>query len=718
MMVELLAPAGSYEGLMQNLEYGADAVYVGGAAFGARAYAKNLSQEELLQAIDEAHMRSKKVYLTVNTLLKNTELYGKLYEYLLPYYEQGLDAVIVQDYGVMQFIQREFPGMHIHASTQMTVTGAGGAAFLENCGVNRVVTARELSLEEIYEIHKATSLEIESFVHGALCYSYSGQCLFSSILGGRSGNRGRCAQPCRLPYRVTRDQISLTGRKEICPLSLKDMSTIDILPQIIEAGVTSLKIEGRMKQPAYAAGVVNIYRKYLDLYQENSNKYRVEECDRKELQALFNRGGFCKGYYEIRNGKEMMAFHNEKKTGDSLRNLIKKKEKVKGNLILSAGERAILELEYSGIKVQIQGDVVQEAVKQPLSIQRVREQMRKTGGTPYEMERLEISARGNVFLPMGSLNQLRRTAFETLQEKLAANARRVIRQERPAKAEGQRAKRVSDPIFVAACETKEQAQALLNVSDIRGIYCRWDFACDILEAISRKSTERNDANVQPQEIYMALPYVIRRGDMERLAAVISKAMELGCAGILVRNLESAFWLMEHGYGEYCILDSGVYTFNNESVQFWRQKNIKRLSAPLELNGRELRFRDNENSEMMVYGYLPMMISAQCIQKNLDKCRRNQDVLTLKDRYSKEFKVKCYCDFCYNVIYNSLPYGLLKEAEEVKELGFLYLRLSFTLESPGEVRRIAEDFLECYKGCKVTPNKHYTLTKGHFKRGVE
>ena len=271
--IELLAPAGSYEGFEAALGAGADAVYVGGAMFGARAYAQNFNEEELLRAIDVAHIHGKKLYLTVNTLLKNRELKEELVSYLEPYYNAGLDAVIVQDMGVFSLLKKEFPKLHLHASTQMTVTGPEGMKFLADQGATRVVAARELSLQELSRMHEACPIEIEAFVHGALCYSYSGQCLMSSLLGGRSGNRGRCAQPCRLPYQVKNFRAKEYGKGEFCPLSLKDICTIEILPEIIEAGVTSLKIEGRMKQPAYTAGVTGMYRKYLDFLFEKTKVY-------------------------------------------------------------------------------------------------------------------------------------------------------------------------------------------------------------------------------------------------------------------------------------------------------------------------------------------------------------------------------------------------------------------------------------------------------------
>ena len=344
---ELLAPAGSYEAFEAALGAGADAVYVGGPDFGARAYAKNFTQEELISAIRTAHLHGKKLYLTVNTLLKNRELKERLYHSLLSCYEEGLDAVIVQDFGVLRFIRRTFPDLPVHASTQMAVTGPMGMRFLEKLGVTRVVPARELSLEELFAMHQASPIEIEAFIHGALCYSISGQCLMSSILGGRSGNRGRCAQPCRLSYRVKDENNRWVKGKNICPLSLKDICTLDLLPEILDAGVISLKIEGRMKQPEYTAGVTGMYRKYLDILEDKRENFKVSDEDRKYLLEIFSRGGSCQGYYRQQNGPSMMAFSNEKKTGNVSSGLKKRKEKIYGNLTLFAGCPAILELSYS-----------------------------------------------------------------------------------------------------------------------------------------------------------------------------------------------------------------------------------------------------------------------------------------------------------------------------------------------------------------------------------
>lgn len=706
--IEVLAPAGSYEGLIQNLEYGADAVYVGGKSFGARAYAQNLSQEELCQAIDEAHIRRKKIYLTVNTLLKNGELEGSLYDYLEPLYRQGLDAVIVQDFGVFRFIKREFPGMAIHASTQMTVTGYQGAKLLQEAGTSRIVTARELSLEEIRKIREHSPIEIEAFVHGALCYSYSGQCLFSSLLGGRSGNRGRCAQPCRLPYQAAFEGRKLSPRKESCPLSLKDMNAITILPEIIEAGVTSLKIEGRMKQASYGAGVTNLYREYVDRYLEDPDHYFVREEDLRELEALFGRGGFTKGYYEMRNGRQMLDLANDKKMGERKRQLQKKKEKIKGNFILSEGKSAILELDYGDVHVRAEGEPAAAALNQPLSEEKIRQQLQKTGATPYDLESLKLSVEGAVFLPLKALNELRRQALEQLEQTLKESARRSLperaaAQEEISSAAGSKL-HTEAPSFVASCETKEQFAVLEKTPGISFIYVGWQIAGDVF------ASERN------KDCGLMLPHVMRAQDEKKLQPLLDFVLDRGCRKILVRNLEQLAWLKAQKLEALCTADASLYCFNDESTLFLRELGVAETTAPLELNERELRSKKLQNEEMLLYGYLPMMVSAQCVQKNLDKCRKNNGLLTLRDRFGKHFFVKCTCDFCYNVIYNSLPYGVFDRLDRLSSMGFSSYRFQFTMEGAEEVKKILRDGFAFAEGRK--PACDYEMTKGHLKRGVE
>ncbi len=719
-VTELLSPAGSYESFEAALGAGADAVYVGGPAFGARAYARNFTQEELIAAIETAHLHNRKLYLTVNTLLKNRELEGQLFEYLEPYYEAGLDAVIVQDLGVFSFIRRNFPELDIHASTQMTVTGPRGMKFLEEKGATRVVPARELSLEEISAMHRISPLEIETFIHGALCYSYSGQCLMSSIFGGRSGNRGRCAQPCRLPYSASLDQRKYKGDKDFCALSLKDICTLDILPDILDAGVMSLKIEGRMKQPGYTAGVTSVYRKYLDLYL-SGKEYRVQEADRKYLLDLFSRGGSCRGYYDMYRGPEMMAFANEKKSGNIQPEIRKIKEKIHGNLILSPESPVILEITCEDKTVTAVGGEVQFARNQPMEEQRIRQQMEKLGNTEFQWESLNIEIGGRIFVPVKTLNEVRRDALEQLREARIGSSRRepavkkVSGKNIPLGTEknGDKGKL---PIYVS-CESTDVAETLLEEEGITGFYFPFD---TMKQCFSPGLAKR-------KELYLSTPH-IHRGELpEPWIRNAQEWMDQGMRGFLVRNLESYAALEALGYGEKCVLDASMYTWNDEALAFWRTQGILKDTVPLELNEGELRHRDNHFSELLVYGYIPLMISAQCVRKNLFGCTGKGDTVYLKDRYNSGFPVKCYCTpwegaspekakYCYNIIYNSIPYGLPEERERVEKLKLKSLRLAFTTESPKEARAVLEEFQGIYHGDLKSSGRRYT--KGHFKRGAE
>ena len=436
--VEVLAPAGSYESMEAAFAAGADAAYIGGSRFGARAYAENLDREMLCRAIDYAHLHGRRLYMTVNTLFKEQEL-KELPDYLLAYYKRGLDAVIVQDLGAMAVIRRYFPDLPVHASTQMTITGVYGAKLLKELGASRIVTARELSLEEIRQIHQQVDVEIEGFVHGALCYCYSGQCLMSSLIGGRSGNRGRCAQPCRLPYEVWQGGKKVNKRQEGFVLSLKDLCTLDLLPDILEAGVYSLKIEGRMKSSRYTAGVTAVYRKYVDQYLANGRKgYQVDPKDKQMLLDLFDRGGFTEGYSMQHNGKSMLALKekpafretNQKLMEEIDQTWVKKKlqEPICGCLELTPNEEAKLTLMMTGawkkrnpeemIQAVVYGQEVQPAKNQPMTRETISRQIKKTGNTPFVFEEVTIVLNGDVFLPLQALNELRRKGLEELEKQI------------------------------------------------------------------------------------------------------------------------------------------------------------------------------------------------------------------------------------------------------------------------------------------------------------
>ena len=789
MKAELLAPAGSYETMEAAIAAGADAVYIGGGRFGARAYADNPGEEQLLRAIDYVHLHGKKLYLTVNTLLKEQELQEELYGYLAPLYREGLDAVIVQDLGVLRFIKQNFPRLPIHASTQMTITGVEGAKLLKEAGAVRVVTARELSLEEIRAIWEATHMEIESFVHGALCYCYSGQCLMSSLIGGRSGNRGRCAQPCRLPYQVWQQNRRLNGRDSSYPLSPKDMCTVRLLPQILEAGICSLKIEGRMKKAEYTAGVVEIYRKYLDRYLSGDRQPQVSREDYQQLLDLYNRDGFHESYYRQRNGKNMMALKNEKNAAQARerkparnealferirREYLEKKvrEGICGRLLLRAGERAVLSLLAGEVSVSVQGETVQEAVNRPLEEEQISRQMKKTGETEFFFEQLEIITEGRIFMPMQQLNALRREGIVALENAILEGFRRDLGQtltdgnmapedvmagdaearipEKPGgkvvpearmpeepggkvvpearMPEKQGGKGVPEaascgglrkPVvrLSASVATGEQLEAVLSVEGIRAVYAdcgifpRESFVDQVKTAIRR-------ADAAGKRLYLALPWVVRDRELDGRKEHFGQLAQEGLAGFLVRNLESLAVLRRMGLANRCRLDANVYTMNGEARRFFEEAGCGADTVPLELNRKELRQRDNRNSEMLVYGYIPMMISAQCLKKNLDGCDRKCAVLTVKDRYMKEFHAVCSCEFCYNILYNTVPLSLLEEQAALKELGCGGFRLAFTLEDGKTARRVAETFASAWlQGRKVRLEAGET-TRGHFARGVE
>lgn len=715
--IELLAPAGSYEAFEAALGAGADAVYVGGPEFGARAYAHNFTQEELMKAIDVAHIHGKKLYLTVNTLLKNRELQERLFEALRPLYECGLDAVIVQDLGVFRFIHENFPDLHIHASTQMTVTGPEGMKFLEEQGATRVVAARELSLHELSAMHRTSPIEIEAFIHGALCYSFSGQCLMSSMLGGRSGNRGRCAQPCRLPYQVRQKNTGYSSQQDFCPLSLKDMCTLDLLPEIINAGVTSLKIEGRMKQPGYTAAVTGMYRKYLDILLNSDKPYQVNDSDRQYLLDIFSRGGSCQGYYRQHNGPSMMAFTNDKKTKGLPENLPFKKEQISGSLILYPGSPAFLEISCRNVHAAVSAGEVQFAREQPMSEERIRKQMNRLGTTEFEWKDLDIQMDEHIFVPVKVLNELRRDAIAQLENEICASFRRSVTEAPVFSASALHPSSETEPQFLVSCETREQALQLCENPEISGMYLYYD----AMEICMSEGIQKQ------KDLYLTLPYITRGTAPEGFWETCRQWLANGMRGFLVRNLESYGMLSLHGWQEYCILDASMYTWNNEAVAFWQDQKVLRNTVPYELNEKELLHRNNSDSEMIIYGNIPLMLSAQCVRKNTFKCDCSEKEAILKDRYEKEFSCQCVChpwktgttekeEYCYNILYNSIPLGLLKEARKVLRLGVGYLRLNFTTESPQESNRILQEFLNVYLHNEIPDEQQYT--KGHFKRGAE
>ena len=786
--IEILAPAGSYDSLKAAIAAGADAVYIGGTRFGARAFADNLEQDKMLEVIDYVHLHGRKIYMTVNTLLKESELKNELYDYLLPYYKQGLDAVIVQDLGVLQFVKENFPDLPIHASTQMTVNDVLGAKFLEKLGVERVVTSREMNIHEIKQIADQTDLEIESFVHGALCYCYYGQCLYSSLIGGRSGNRGQCAQPCRLPYRVE-------GEKNAqYILSLKDICTLEYIPEILEAGICSLKIEGRMKKPEYVALVTAMYRKYVDLYLKKGKAgFKVDPKDKEKLLDLYNRGGSHGGYYHTQNGREMVSIDRPNHAGvpalkvtacsgksvtatalvdihagdviempdqkenytfgsdvrkgqnvtfathqkqnlrknmllnrtrnesliEEIRNQIlnrKVKEKIKGKLILSTEKSATLEVSYGDVVALAVGEKAETAMSQPMDAARIEKQMRKTGNTEFEFEDIQIELEGNLFVPMQQLNELRRAALEELEAKILAKYRRVADDEqRFIQKKSEPTERRND--FSVYVEELQQFEVVVRAELVGRIYLDANAIKNIGEMSTLKKCVEK-AHVANKEIYLAFPHIFRSKTIQKYTEMYSKLMDLQLDGILIRNIESFEFLKEHDYKGNIAADHNLYEFNSYAKEFWMDKNLESHTAALELNYKELKDVGLENSELIVYGYLPMMISAQCIMKTTSGCKKERGRLVFKDRYQKEFTAKNNCEYCYNVIYNTSPLMLLDQKQEIHELAPKALRLHFTIESAEEVNEILKIYENVFIKNKKEIETKQDFTRGHFKRGIK
>lgn len=747
--LELLAPAGSLKTLKAVIHAGADAVYLGGSMFGARAYANNFNEEELLEAIRFGHIHGRKIILAVNTLLKEYEL-GQLYDYLRPYYEAGLDAVIVQDMGVMEFVKTHFPNLPIHTSTQMTITNVEGARLLKEQGVERVVTAREMSLEEIQRIHDEVGVELESFIHGALCYCYSGQCLFSSIIGGRSGNRGRCAQPCRLSYEVLQGEKSLTGHHATPILSLKDMCTLPFLYELADHGVYSFKIEGRMKTPEYAAGVVSIYRKYMDSYLDGS-RIPVEKKDIRALLELGNRGGFTNGYYYHHNDSDMLsgesASHN--KSEGVLQDNIRReyvetelKEKIKGKLILNKECPAKIEVQYGKIKVSYQGDMVLVAQNRPLTKEVVTEKITKTGNTPFVFEKLEVTMDDDIFMPVNQLNQLRRGALEALEEALlkpyertlpelvktssaetdrqtagkAINEKQISRQSL-SQTFGQQPAGSSTEVRVLI-EDAEQLLAVLKADFVDTVYL--DCMLYTRENLIRKLSEDIDrVHASGKKAFYVFPFIFRQQTSLFYEKIMPELKKLPLDGIMVRSLDEIAFIKEWGNENWqMVSDSNLYTYSNEASEYFYRLGMMQDTIPVELNRKEILRRENSRSEMIIYGRLPLMITAQCIHKNTLGCMHQPKVLNLKDRYSVHFPVKNFCSECYNVIYNSLPVCLFKEDVTVKKIAPAAVRLFFTTETEEEAEQILTIYGDIYKNGGILGQLPMECTNGHFKRGVE
>lgn len=780
MKPEILAPAGSMEALRAAIHAGADAVYLGGSRFGARAYADNFDEAALLQAIEYSHIYGVKVYLTINTLFRNEEIH-ELFDYLSPLYRVGLDAVIVQDLGVIYYIHQNFPDLPIHASTQMTITTQYAYSLLKDYGVTRIVPARELSMEELKNLKTGTDVpEVEVFVQGALCYCYSGQCLMSSMLGGRSGNRGRCAQTCRLPYTLYEKEGKNIKAQGAYLLSPKDLCGLEAVPDLIKAGVDSFKIEGRMKKAEYVAVCVRAYRRVVDAYFTGEFSEKCIEGCRNEMAEVFNRGGFTKGYYYQKNGKDMMSIRAPGNTGvaighitDIRKNKISiklekdvfredifvldgKKDRItltcnaegrKGEIIvlnaprtqelhrnqtvtrmlcsplmaelkaccdtdrmiplqgrmeLKPGFPARLSLsmkagsrEYAVIQ---SGEMVEKAATKPLSREVVTEKISKIGNTRYYFENLEMDIGTEAFYSLKALKELRRNAVKALEEKVVEAGKRPLPVRKDTVFEQNHRIKAADTSVMLS--NVEQLHLVEQEKRIGKIYLDLQYFKkeDIIGLLEEK-----------KNYYVVLPPVLRSSSLKEIKELPLEKAD----GIVVRNIDELAYLNHIRYRGKITADYSLYAMNDYAALFMRTVFQEiRITVPVELNRKQIKSLSylSQNSEIEVYGYKQLMVSAQCLQSTLKSCNHNNEKYIMKDRMGKLFKVSCICKYCYNLIYNAVPTVLFDLAG--RELpGSTAKRLHFTEEEKEEVIKVLEAFFEerVLEGEK---------TRGHYNRGVE
>lgn len=731
--VELLAPAGNKEAFFGAVCAGADAVYLGGDRFGARAYADNFHTEELIFCIRYAHMRGCRVYLTVNTLMKEREL-EELYDYLSPVYEAGLDGVIVQDIGAFLCVKRWFPELELHVSTQMTVTGVHGARLLQRLGAVRVVPARELSLAELQAIKSETGLELEAFIHGAMCYCYSGQCLFSSMLGGRSGNRGRCAQPCRLSYRVT---IGGKTSKECYPLSLKDLCTIEQIGELMDKGIDSFKIEGRMKKAEYAAGVTAVYRKYIDLkLARPDGKLKINQADLSRLSGLYIRSGRQNGYYKQYNGAGMITLDSPAYSGSDEKLLREIREQyiehneelpVSIYAYFHCGEKAFVTFMCGEQAVTVEGAAAEPAQKSPVRAAEIEKQLKKLGDTGFFAENITVDTDEKGFLALREINTMRRAAVTALGDAII-EAAGLPAHRPPAPRETQKITedccgnpQITDRKMRVLVSTLQQLSSVREYVASQKDECKLDRVYLESELLQMPELEEALLPLQRQlQVYAALPFIMRAKDEPYILRLLELVKQYRLTGCLIRNLEEYAFLTDTGFQGKLSLDASVYQWNRETIRFWKDSGADTLCCPIELSRREWMplFSDYE-AEKLAYGHLPMMVTANCVAKTTAQCLRDKSCNTkeafLTDRYRKKLPVALHCSYCTNVIFNAVPLSLHKDISGWP--ANIRPRLSFTSENAEEAAALLTYYGRALLGnVGEFPCGEYTT--GHEKNGVE
>lgn len=687
MGMELLSPAGGMAQLKAAVQSGADAVYLGAGSFSARAGADNFTYDELKEAVEYCHMYNVKVHCALNTLIKEHEL-EEAVRTAAEINRCGADAVIIQDIGLASYLRQKLPELEMHASTQMTVTSLEGVKYLEEQGFDRVVLARELSLAEIERIARGAKAEIEVFVHGAVCMCYSGQCLMSSVLGGRSGNRGRCAQPCRLPYEMIENGRRCGGAYILSP---KDMALISHLKELEKAGVSSLKIEGRLKSPEYVSAVTGVYRKYLD------SCGRVTKEDMAELRNAFSRSGFTDGYLSGRLGSEMMAHDNPANNSGSIytdaaraRAAGKTMRRIPVSIFASLAEGEVLRVtmyDEDNNCVSAEGSAAaQRAEHNALDSERLCAQLSKLGSTPFYAGDITTELDDGITVPVREINEVRRAVCAALEaERKKRPAKRVTDVPIP---RGE-AKIPSEMYLTAEVLTFEQGKAVIEAGGVRRIFAPAAVAARLADIAK---------NVE---------VVTKTSDIFREEEPVTESVSVSSPAALKYYGKRAM------YGDFRL---NVYN----SLTLARFGGLKCVTLSPELNLHEIAKINAHagavETEIIGYGYLPLMLMRNCPVKAMGKCQHGKRVYSLKDRKGMEFPVLC-ADDCRAVLLNSRLIFTADIIESIRNSKINCIRLNFTVEKSAECGKIVSAYNRALGGGKTEPPAENTFTRGHLKRGV-
>ena len=703
---ELLAPAGNAETAYAAFNAGADAVYLGLDRYSARAYAGNLNIDELLKCLDYAHLHNRRIYLTLNTLLKNTE-FSDACNMLEPLVSYGLDGIIVQDFGLLEEVNRRYPKLPMHASTQMSIMSAAAIELLRNYNVTRIVPARELSLDEIAMI-KNTGIEVECFIHGAMCYGYSGKCLMSSIAGGRSGNRGRCAGTCRKAYEVYEGKRKLAD--ECYPISMKDMCTLKDIEKMLRLNVDSFKIEGRMKSPEYSAGVTEIYRKYIDMYYEKGS-VKVDPADMDKLRLLYIRKDICSGYLNKHNGKEMITLsspsyngidkaYKDELTGKYVGCL--KRLPVDIDVTIYNGCDTVVNISDGRYDTCYIGQMPEKAINKSLNEADIRKQFGKLGQTFYELNNINVNTDNESFLPVSVLNEMRRNAFEMHM----LNYRKHNSPEYEDKV-----------ICNNEIVNESHSGLIIGVKNIKQYLALQNYDCDGLICDLFDDDTIKAAGTKP--LYIRLPEIIRQANLALIRDALNKVKsEANIAGVYVPGVDALAIASECFEPHRIYLDRGFYVFNNEAEAF-ALKHAAGYTADEELNCKEMNhFNYSDKRELIIYSYIPLMYSANCLVKNFIKCDKSYEkLITLRDDANREFKALCNHKLCYNTMYNCAVLKLFYDKNAMNADVNRTRRIEFTIEDSDEVCRVMDEYVKITSGGNINGDTNI-YTTGHYKRGVE